>query len=136
MHASLRCPEDTFSTALCPMVMDYAVWFYNCIPDMQSGLSAIEIWSRSRFEPVSETLSNCHVWGCPTYVLETKVQTPGLNILKWDPSIKRGVNIDFSNMRSPQVGLVLNLLQVQFHHSIMSYLMTCSILWWVAQLQI
>ena len=41
------------------------------IPSVRE-LSAIEIWSRSRFEPVSETLSNFHVWGCPTYVLELK----------------------------------------------------------------
>ena len=53
MHAALRCPEDIFSTALWPMAMDYAVWVYNRIPDMQSGLSAIEVWLRSRFEPVS-----------------------------------------------------------------------------------
>ena len=63
MHAALRFPEDTFSTDIWPMAMDYAVWVYNRTPDMKSGLSAIGIWSRSRFEPVSETLSNCHVWG-------------------------------------------------------------------------
>ena len=73
MYAALICPEDILSTDLCPMAMDYAVWVYNRTPDMQSELSAIEIWSRSRFEPVSETLSNCHVWGCPTYVLEPKL---------------------------------------------------------------
>ena len=44
MHAALRCPEEKFSTDLWPMEMDYAVWVYNRIPDMQSGLSAIEIW--------------------------------------------------------------------------------------------
>ena len=60
-HAGLRCPDDTLSTDLWPMAMYYAVWVYNWTPDMQSGLSAIEIWSRSRFEPVSETLSNCHI---------------------------------------------------------------------------
>ena len=62
---------------------------------MQSGLSAIEIWLRSRFEPVSETLSNCHVLGCPTYVLEPKLQKPGVKIPKWDPRSRRGVNIGF-----------------------------------------
>ena len=69
MNTALRCPEDTFTTDLWPMAMHYAVWVYNRTPDMQSGLSGIEIWSRSRFEPVSETLSNCRVWGFPTYVL-------------------------------------------------------------------
>ena len=52
IHATLRCPEDTFSTDIWPMAMDYSVWVYNRIPDMQSGLSAIEIWSRSRFDPI------------------------------------------------------------------------------------
>ena len=66
MHAALRCPEDILSTNIWPMEIDFAVWVYNRIPDIQYGLSAIEIWSRSRFEPVSETLSNFHVWGFPT----------------------------------------------------------------------
>ena len=82
MHAALICPEETLSTDIWPMAMDYAVWVYNRTPDMQSGLSAIEIWSRSRFEPVSETLRNCHVWGCLTYVLEPKLQNPGVKIPK------------------------------------------------------
>ena len=69
MHAALICPEDKFTTDLWPTEMDYAVWVYNRIPDMQSGLSAIEICSGPRFEKVSETFNNCHVWGCPTYVL-------------------------------------------------------------------
>ena len=86
---------------------------------MQSGLSAIEIWSRSRFEPVSETLSNFHVWGCPTYVLEPKLQKPGVKIPKWAPRSRRGVNMGFSKMHSTQFGLVINLLigsiSPQFH---------------------
>ena len=53
MNAALRCPEDTLSTDIWPMAMYYAVWVYNRTPDMQSGLSAIEICSSSRFEPVS-----------------------------------------------------------------------------------
>ena len=73
IHAALRCPEDTLSTDIWPMAINYDVWVCNRTPDMQSGLSAIEMWSRSRFEPVSETLSNCQVWGCPTYVFEPKL---------------------------------------------------------------
>ena len=86
---------------------------------MQSGLFAIELWSRSRFEPVAETLRNCHVWGCPIYDLEPKLQKPGVKITKWDPRSRRGLNMDFSQIHSTQVGLVLNLLtgsiSPQFH---------------------
>ena len=53
INAAVRCPEEKLSTDIWPMAMDYAVWVYNRIPDMQYGLSAIEICSRSRIEPVS-----------------------------------------------------------------------------------
>ena len=44
IHTVLRFPEDTLYTDLWPMSMDYYVWVYNRIPDMQSGLSAIKRW--------------------------------------------------------------------------------------------
>ena len=123
MHAVLRCPEDTFSTDLWPMVMDYAVWVYNWNPDIQSVLSAIEIWSRSRFEPDSETLSSFHVWGFPTYVLEPKLQKPGVKIPKWAPRSRRRVNMGFRNMHSTQVVLVINLLtgSISPHYNVVFY---------------
>ena len=36
IHAALRFPEDEFSTVIWPIAMDYDVWVYNRIPDMQS----------------------------------------------------------------------------------------------------
>ena len=110
MHSALRFPEDTLSTDNCPMAMDYSVWFYDWIPDMQLGLYTIGIWPRSRFDPVSETLKNCHVWVCPTYVLEPNLQKPEVNIPKWDTISQRGFDIGFRKMHSTQVGLVLNFL--------------------------
>ena len=109
IHAALRYLEDTLSTDLWPMEMDYYVWVYNRIPYILSGFSAIEIWSRSRFNPVPETLSNCSVWVCTKYVLEPKLQNPGVKIPKWAPRSQRGVNMGFIMMHSTQIGLVLNL---------------------------
>ena len=82
MHAALRCLEYLLSTYLWPMEIYYALWVYNQILDMKSGLSAIETWSRSRFGPVSETINKCHIWGCPAHVLEPKLQNPGVKIPK------------------------------------------------------
>ena len=36
MHPLLRCPEDTLSTDIWTMEMDYAVWVYYRTSDMQS----------------------------------------------------------------------------------------------------
>ena len=58
MHSALRSTEDTFSTDLWRIEMDYDVWIYNWIPYTHYGSYAIDIWTNSRFEPVSETLSN------------------------------------------------------------------------------
>ena len=49
---------------------------------MKYGLSDIEICSSSRFGSVSETLSNCHVWGFMAYVLEPNLHKPGVKIAK------------------------------------------------------
>ena len=98
MHAALRFPEDTLSTDIWSIEMDYDTWVYNRITDMQPAISAIEIQSRSRFEPVSETLRKFHTSGCPTYCFEPKLQKPGVNVLKWSPRIKIGVNMGFSKM--------------------------------------
>ena len=41
MNAVIRCTEDKFHTDICKMAMDYSIWIYNCIPDIQSGIYAI-----------------------------------------------------------------------------------------------
>ena len=46
MHAALRCTADTLSNDIWPMAMYYDVEVYNQIPYIQSGLPAIEMWSR------------------------------------------------------------------------------------------
>ena len=68
--------------------MDYDVWIYNWIPNTKYGLSSIYIRESSIFDPALETLSNCHVWGCPTYVLELKFQNPGVKFLSGIPVVK------------------------------------------------
>ena len=47
---------------------------------------------------MSETLSNCNVWGFTAYVLEPKLQNPVVNIPRWDPMSRRWVNMGFKKM--------------------------------------
>ena len=60
MQAALIFTQDTLSTDIWTMEMDYDVWI-NSIPDNKYGLSSIQIWPMLRFDPVLETLINCHV---------------------------------------------------------------------------
>ena len=59
---------------------------------------------------MSENLSNCHVCGFPTHVLEPEFKNTDVKIPNWDPRIQRGGNMVLSKIHSTKVGLVLNLL--------------------------
>lgn len=102
-----------------PQAMDHAVWLYNRIPRMDTGISPFEMWSRSRYHSTSEVLENCHVWGCPVFVLEPKLRKTGVKIPKWAPRSKQGVYLGFSKHHSTLIALVLNKstgsISPQFH---------------------
>ena len=65
---------------------------------MQSGLSVIKKWQRTRFDTFLKTLTNCHAWGCMIYVLELSLQKPGVKNIKWAPRSQRGINTEFRNI--------------------------------------
>ena len=119
IHAASRSPENTITPDLWPMAMDYAAWIYNHLPKSDTGLSPDEICTTSRFAPTKGTLSRCHAWGDPIYVLEPKLQKSGIKIPKWAPRNRRGAFMGFSPHRSTLVPHVLNLITCsitpQFH---------------------
>lgn len=102
-----------------PQAMDYAVWIYNRIPRMDTGISPLEMWSRSRYVNTSDILVNCHTWGCPIFVLEPKLRKSGVKIPKWAPRSRQGVYMGFSKFHSSLIALVLNKstgsISPQFH---------------------
>jgi hypothetical protein len=118
LHAAIHGPDGFVSTQLWPMAMDYAAWLYNHIPKMDSGVAPVELWSRMAQSTVM-LLDDCHVWGCPVYVLEPKLQKSGVKIPKWNPRSRRGVNMGFSDRHASTIALVLNLMtksiSPQFH---------------------
>ena len=117
LHAAMRNPS--IQADHWPMAMDYAVWLYNHIPRMDSGLSPLELWSRSRSLDLKASLQNCHVWGAPTFVLDPKLRKGGVKIPKWAPRSRQGVFMGFSRFHSGLIGLVLNkvtgTITPQFH---------------------
>ena len=88
LHAAMHAP-DLVTKELWPMAIDHAVWLYNCIPDEVTGLMPLELWAKSTCTSTKEILSNCHVWGCPIFILEPKLQKGCIKIPKWAPAADR-----------------------------------------------
>jgi hypothetical protein len=105
LHASMHWPE-TFSMDLWPYAMDYAVFIYNHTPRQQDGVAPIEHMSNLYMN--CKHLQCCKVFGCPVYVLDSKLQD-GKKIPKWNPRAQMGQFLGFSPEHSTLVGLVRNL---------------------------
>ena len=115
IHSAFHWPE--FATVkLWPQALDYAVWVFNRLPSSTTGLSPNELWSQSR--DYSHDLRRAHVFGCPVYVLDPKLQDGG-KLPKWSPRARRGMFVGYSKQHSSLVPLGLNIttgkITPQFH---------------------
>ena len=106
LHSAYHWPEHA-SLKLWPMAINYAVWVYNHLPRVDTGLCPDEMWSQSR--TTHDNLRRAHVWGCPIYVLEPALQD-GKKIPKWQPRARLGKFVGFSNVHLSLVPLVLNVV--------------------------
>ena len=71
LHLANHWPQYA-SAKYWPQAIDYAVWVFNNLPNMESGITPNELWSRSKSH--DNILTRAHVFGCPVYVLDTKLQ--------------------------------------------------------------
>ena len=104
LHSAYHWPQHA-SIKLWPMAINYAVWVFNHLPRIDTGLCPDEMWSQSR--TTHDDLRRAHVWGCPVYVLEPELQD-GKKIPKWQPRARLGMFMGFSQVHSSLVALVLN----------------------------
>ena len=115
LHLSIHWP-DQYDPNLWPFALDYAVWLYNHIPGRDSHVAPIELFCGVKQD--CSYLRRARVFGCPTYVLDPKLQD-GKKIPKWKPRARMGQFLGFSPTHSSTVGLVRNLVtgavSPQFH---------------------
>ena len=70
-----------------PFAMDYAVYLYNNMPKRDLKISPLELFTNTKLDHTH--LRRTHVWGCPAYVLDPKLQD-GHKLPKWSPRSRRG----------------------------------------------
>jgi hypothetical protein len=104
-HAQLHWPERSFID-LWPLAMTYAIWVYNKMPHNGAGLSPEELFLGIKSHG-SQQLQQCHVFGCPVYVLDPALQD-GKKIPRWDSRARQGMFVGCSREHSTTVPLVLN----------------------------
>ena len=104
LHATMRWPGRKFLD-LWPFAIQYAVWVHNRLPPNGAGWSPDELWSKQK--AIHSHLPRAHVFGCPVYVLDAKLQD-GKKIPKWDSRARQGIFVGFSRHHSTSVPLILN----------------------------
>jgi hypothetical protein len=107
IHAALHWGEDgSDDLSLWSFAVDHSAWLYNRIPQRHSGITPLEMITRCKSD--HRDLMRTHVWGCPVYVLEAKLQD-GKKLPKWNRRARMGQFVDFSREHSSTVALVRNL---------------------------
>ena len=79
---------------------------YNRVPNQRSGITLIEILTNTNSN--HRDLRRAHVWGCPVFVLEAKLQYDQ-NLLKWNRRLRLGKFLGFSDEHSTLVANICNL---------------------------
>jgi hypothetical protein len=87
LHAVIHWPEKA-NLELWSFALDYAVYLWNNLPKQENLLASLEIFSATKFTNYSK-LNRAHIFGCPVYVLEPKLQDEN-KVPKWAPRARRG----------------------------------------------
>ena len=79
LHAALHWPEQARINTW-PFAMNYAVYLYNNMPKQDLRIIPLELFTSTKLDHAH--LRRLHVWGCPAYVLDPKLQD-GHKLPKW-----------------------------------------------------
>jgi hypothetical protein len=116
LHAVIMWP-DRADLTLWPFAMEHAIYIWNNLPRHDHRNAPLELFTHTQF-PSYDHLRRLHVWGCPAYVLDPKLQD-GKKLPKWQPRSRRGQFLGVSPHHSSTIGRILNLntgyISPQYH---------------------
>jgi hypothetical protein len=115
LHLATHWPQQAHSQ-FWPLAIDYSVWVFNRLPNVENGLTPDELWSSVQLS--GNKLARTHIFSCPIYVLDAAIQD-GRKIPTWNPRARLGLFLGFSERHYSQVPLVLNIetgkISLQYH---------------------
>jgi hypothetical protein len=115
IHAAIHWPSIA-DTCLWPMAVKQAEYIHNRFPTLETGLSPYKLLTQTKFERLK--LMDLHVWGCPTYILDPKIQD-GKSLPRWQVRSRRAQYMGSSSVHASTVPNVLNLtthrITAQYH---------------------
>ena len=115
IHAAIHWPE-TADSQLWPMAVRHAVYIYNRMPRLESGLSPHDAFTRIRWR--LSLFHACHVWGCPLYVLDKRL-ADGKRIGRWESRSARqqymGISPNYALTVPSSLNLATGRITSQFH---------------------
>jgi hypothetical protein len=107
LHFVLHWPQMAKNRDnLWPFAVDYAVYMHNHLPTLDMRVSPVERLTNTLFGNYNH-LTRAHVFGCPVYVLDPRLQD-AKKIPKWSMRSRRGIYLGVSKQHSSTVHLVLN----------------------------
>ena len=116
LHATIHWPEQNHLN-LWPYAFEHAVFLWNNLPGRTSGVAPLELFTGVSLSSFDH-LQRSHVWGCPAYVLDPKLQD-GKKLPKWQARARRGQYLGVSPDHSSTIGRILNLrsgfISPQYH---------------------
>ncbi len=117
VHASLHWTDQgSDDISLWPSAVKHAVWIYNRVPNRQSGLTLLELLTKSKADHCD--ILRAHVWGCLAIVLEPQIQNDK-KLPKWNRCARVGQFLGYLDKHSSLVANVHHLstgyVSPQFH---------------------
>ena len=126
LHAK-RFWSEAITPMLWPFTVSKAIRLENELSMDANGKTPLQ---RLTASDVPINLRDYHTWGCPVYVLESRVQTSSKGLPKWDPRARIGIYLGHSTAHAGNVALVLNLslgyVSPQFHVVLNDNFDTCN----------
>jgi hypothetical protein len=83
LHAAIHWP-DVANLTLWLMAVAHAVYLYNHMPALDTGISPADMCTKMQWE--QQKFHNVHVWGCPVYVLD-KTLSDDKKLPCWMPAL-------------------------------------------------